>query len=201
MKTLKHFNLKNILSASAIASVLFFASCEKEIIQAPSGINAKGDIQKVSASVQDQQASSLVSNKAPVVIDMIKIDHQAALTHTPDYSVTVKSNGLVIYEGRKYVAVTGQKKWILDSEKFAFLKSLYSDFDKIQDNLSLMADVPMVYTTWSASADTRTIILFDYDLGEPEQLINLRKRTELLLDIDRFIGHLVIEHTGTDNNK
>ncbi|MEO5570661.1 MAG: DUF6438 domain-containing protein [Bacteroidia bacterium] len=201
MKNSSNFSIKNSLTVSLFASALFFlASCEKEVIPAPSGINVNGNTEKATASngasqaeqVQFAAASDAASQSVHKSFDMIVIDHHAARSYGPDYSVTVRGDGYVTFEGRRNVSVLGKKVWKLDEEKFSAIKRIFeaSDFAHIEDNLSLIAGVPIVYTSYAASAYSRQVTLFDYNKTDPAKLIFLRLKAEDILDIYEYVSYM-----------
>ena len=196
MKTLKNIRIQNSIAATVIVSLLFLSSCQKEdLVTTTSGNvttsdNAKHDPQGKRHQVHPAADARFELPEAQSTI-MIKIDHIAGRTHAPDYSVSIKFDGTIIFEGRRNVAYLDTKEWRLASDKFMNVKQLFenSGFNSIENHLSELADVPMVYTTWSASAAQRSKTLFDYNDGYPEGLISLRQKAESILDLGQYIGY------------
>lgn len=201
MKTIKNFNLKNSLSISFAAFALLLASCKKDDL-ATTSANESTKSASAKYAMPGQAKQSTLKNitrdhdpKIKEVFSMITIDHIAARTHAPDYCVTVKSDATVIFEGRRNVALVGTKEWKLNAEQFHALKDMFehSGFNSIEDNLSLLADVPMVSTTWSNSLADFSRTLIDYNQGYPEALISLRNKAEDMLDLSKYVNRQTVE--------
>ncbi|MEO5570660.1 MAG: DUF6438 domain-containing protein [Bacteroidia bacterium] len=203
MKNSSNFNIKNGLTVSLLASALFFfASCEKDVIPAPSGINVSGNTEKATASNSASQAEHFQSDAASQSVhksfDMIVINHIAARTSAPDYIVTVRGDGYVTFEGRRNVSLIGKKVWKLEAPRFTELQNLFieSEFTEIDDTLSLYVNVPIIYTSFTASASSRPVTLFDYNQGYPQALINIRIIAEGILDISQYVAQMDVEAAG-----
>lgn len=206
MKTLKNLRIQNSIAVTVIVSLLFLTSCKKEdLVTTTSGNATATDGVKQAPQAKSNQIHPPAEFRAELPkagqsTVMIKIDHIAARTHAPDYSVSIKFDGTIIFEGRRNVAYVGTKEWQLASDKFMNVKQLFdhSGFNSIEDNLSELADVPMVYTTWCASPAQRATTLFDYNDGYPEGLISLRQKAESILDLWEYINYFEpMKATGT----
>ena len=108
MKT-SNFKIKKVkygfpVLSFAIVSLLFMAGCDKsEEILTPSLRNTNVD------NAADVRAIAPVTRG----FSMIKIDHQAGRTRLPDYSVTINSDGIVQFEGRRNVAKIGKVSFVI----------------------------------------------------------------------------------------
>ena len=186
MKTLKN------ISASFIVLVLFVSSCKKDdLTSTNSGNSSSSDVARQALQNNDQQAAYGTSfQQVAEQTVMMRINHIAARSQFPDYSITIKFDGTIIFEGRRNVAFIGTKEWKLAGDKFMNVKQLFdhSGFNSIEDRLSLLADAPMVATTWCASSVQLPRTLIDYYQGYPEGLISLREKAENILNLVEFVS-------------
>ncbi|MEO5572044.1 MAG: DUF6438 domain-containing protein [Bacteroidia bacterium] len=203
MKTINLNNsIKNSLTVSLISSVLFLASCSKEELSLPvaNASQSAGEARTALAQATEATASSDLQKATSTI--MIRIEHQAARSEAPDYAVTIKFDGTIKFEGRRNVAYIGNREWKLELSKFIAIKNLfaYTNFTSIEDNLPLLADVPMIYTTYCASPADFAKTLFDYDHDYPEGLISLREKAEILLDLNMYIISDARQHISVINS-
>lgn len=188
MKTIKEFSVLATIYSLLIASILFSSGCKKEdLLPSPDAVAYSSEKQASESLVsRTSSASDFAVRKSDI---MIKIDHNAARSLMPDYCVSVKFDGNIIFEGRRNVSYIGKKEWKLDMNKLYAVKKLFeqSGFNMIEDNLSLLADVPMVSTTWCATPSNIPKTLVDYNGDYPEGLISLRQKAEYILDLTMLI--------------
>src|SRR5262249_17494035 len=87
----------------------------------------------------------------------------------PDYKVTIKGDGTVIYEGRRFVRVTGTQTWKIDPAAVAALAAEMQQaghFDLQDSYVATITDNP---TTWtSLTIGGRTKRIKDYVAGPPK---------------------------------
>jgi hypothetical protein len=121
-------------------------------------------------------------------LNVIRIDHFAGRSRLPDYSVTVRSDGLVIYEGRENVRVRGRQTFMMTDITVPVLKEIFDrkGFFHIVPDFVHHADMPYVVTSYQptllrkakSTADNHSI---------PATLVGIRQEVETLLGIDRFV--------------
>jgi hypothetical protein len=203
MKTLK-FNSRNmrdilLVFPLMIYSLFFFASCQKENVITPSKENiamAERKLEPVDNDVVQSDAADVVLSH-PIITKsylMLKIDHRAAMSFNPDYSVSVSSDGNVEFEGRRNVFFIGKKKLKISSNEVQMLKYLFirTEFFSMNEDIPNIIDLPIVYTTYSEqspAADSEKT-LRDDNSGQPLQLFSLRVQAESILNISWLInGH------------
>ncbi len=121
----------------------------------------------------------------------IKIDHYAANTSLPDYSITVNSNGIATYEGRKNVNIKGPRTFKVSLATLNTINYLCMKFFAISQPITASAidgeAHPMVQTTYKG-ADGSNLILRDYNNGQPVWLVTFRNEVEKALDLSRLIN-------------
>jgi hypothetical protein len=203
MKTL-NFNIRNIKNnlvvfSLTIYSLFFFASCQKENVITPSKESiamserqiepAGNDI--IQCHAADVALSQSVATKSYLIL---KIDHRAAMSFTPDYSVSLFSDGRVVYDGRRNVFFIGNKELKTSSDNIQVIKNLFtrSGFFAMTEDIPNMIDLPLVYTTYSEQgpAGDAQKMLRDVDSGYPLPLYSLRVKAESMLNISWLInGH------------
>ncbi len=114
----------------------------------------------VKPSLLSNPQTSLVSERLinPALLKFIfasiKIDHYAAATSLPDYSITVYSNGIATYEGRKNVNIKGSRQFEVSLAALIRINNLSIQFASISQPMSATASQvdaqPMVVTTYRA---------------------------------------------------
>jgi hypothetical protein len=104
MKTFQ--NLKATSLLTFIAAFLFsLTSCQKD------------ELPTVSNSTSEPVDLAMV---VATQYDMIILDHSAGMSDAPDYSVTIKTNGKIIFQGRKNTLLEGE--WAFAASKDQMLK-------------------------------------------------------------------------------
>jgi Domain of unknown function (DUF6438) len=119
---------------------------------------------------------------------VIRIDHFAGRSRLPDYSVTVRSDGLVIYEGRENVRVRGRQTFMMTDITVPVLKEIFDrkGFFHIVPDFVHHADMPYVVTSYQPTVLRKAKSIAD-NLTIPATLIGIREEVETLLGIDRFV--------------
>lgn len=182
MKTLPSFREiltgKSAIVACLFAVVLFASSCQKdELMQpAPSAQDASS-----AKSINPPQASA-------ASYAMVVIDHLPGHGFGPNYKVTLMSDGRATFEGRANVPVLGTKKFNVLKERVAYIKNMFEagHFFQIKDDIILIPDAPTIYTTYNNGEYSKTLV--DMDFGHPQILIQIRRATEGIMQIDRFLA-------------
>ncbi|MFI5220067.1 MAG: DUF6438 domain-containing protein [Bacteroidia bacterium] len=189
MKTLKSKNrtAKNGISLliAAMLPLFILVSCQKTEEPMP-------------VSNEASHSNLRLSNQPEVPFTLIEIDHQALRSHLPDYKVTVQSNGMIIFEGRRNVTVMGKRYFEVPKSTLIILEEIFKEdgFYAIQSHLVLHPDAPYVLTSFRMYRDARLKTLAD-DNSNPESLIRIRSAVEEVLEIQRYV-HLKLP--GASNN-
>ncbi|MEO5572219.1 MAG: DUF6438 domain-containing protein [Bacteroidia bacterium] len=155
------------------SSFILLAGCEKaEMQQLSSEAESKSDLKTVLPP--------------PPAYTMLIIEHNALTSSFPDYDVYLLSDGSVIYRGWSNVAVKGRRDFNVDAATVSYIKSLFesANFFSISPIPHQDGD-PVIYTTFSNRIQTKQ--LFDYDMGMPQLLIQIRKRAEEKLNISQYV--------------
>ena len=123
---------------------------------------------------------------------------------SPDYKVTVYSNGLVSFTGRKNVEFIGHALLKVSEEDMILIKKLIANanFFNMTDKKLNAQDMPATTTTCSmmqqlsidASFSYQTKSLIDYNNGYPRALYTLRTSIENQLPIKELIGKETIKN-------
>ncbi|MBA3786386.1 MAG: hypothetical protein H0X15_12780 [Acidobacteria bacterium] len=150
--------------------------------------------------VQTNAQSLPTSNKIPNDLQ-INLDRSACFGICPDYSLTIESDGKVIFEGRSY---TGTKGKIEDKINRKILEQIISEFEKadffkLNNNYveekdgcgELWTDNP--YETISIKLNGKTKQVTHYFGCEKvsgnvlERIINLGEKIDALVNSDRWV--------------
>jgi len=183
MKTTKSVTAKSKTSivsfALIIVSAFLIASCQKEEEQPTAS----------SANNASEMAKGF-DHPLPVptiAFTSIKINHIAARSLNPDYSITIYANGSGVYEGRRNVHIMGVKHFEMDKRTLEYISDLslrinFFDIRAIDFNIP---DLPIVATTFTNSEGTKT--LADSE-GVPEVLVAFRTKIETALNMSKLVS-------------
>lgn len=180
MKTIRKFREiltgKPALAANLFAGILFLASCQKEDMMQPS-------VQNVVSAKAINPPSAI---HAPYA--MVTIEHLPGHGLGPNYKVTLLSDGSALFEGRQNVPVIGTVKFSIFKERLAYIKNMFeaAHFFSIKDDIYIYPDAPTFLTTYCNGEVSKT--LKDMDTGIPQILIQLRRTTEGIMQVDRFLA-------------
>ncbi|MEP7168454.1 MAG: DUF6438 domain-containing protein [Bacteroidota bacterium] len=176
----KSGHVKNIFLSLAGLFLLFFASCSKD--------------NSLSLSSDQPESGARKAILPGRSYETIKINHEANLTLSPDYSVTINTNGLVTYEGRAYVRVKGKIQFDISREMLKKLDNIFA-LSIIQDaqlvsqarlgNPAIPEHV-IVTTTYFNGKDPAKIWI-DNNTGFPIDVVARRKKVEQLLGISKYV--------------
>ena len=109
----------------------------------------------------------------------------------PDYTLTIKGDGSVTYEGRQFVKIEGIRTTTISEEK---IRQLLSEFQRI-DYFSLndsyeefgATDMPSAITSLTINGKTKTVRHYHGDFTAPEQLTELEDRIDEIVNSDQWI--------------
>lgn len=154
-----------------ITSALMLAGCEKsEQLYPSSGIKSSD--------------AKMIAPYQPIT--MLIIEHYSMRTSLPDYDVLLRSDGKVIFTGRRNVAYQGIIEFKTSAATVSYIKNLFEsgNFFSIQQ-VPIHWDAPFVATRYSNGIRSKTLI--DYNDGMPQMLIQIRKKAEEKLNISKYI--------------
>ena len=164
-------------------AALVLTSCDKEDSVAPVPV-----VTPTSESSGGMVNSSF-NNTSQVMPEnsMIYINHGTCFGQCPSYSVTVYPDGQVTYEGYRFVATIGSKKFRVERE-IAYQLAYYmsnNGFFGLHDTYPVIPDAQRTTTGLSVNGNLKVVV--DYGVNIPAQLIGMRKQVEKTLGIDRYV--------------
>ena len=170
------------LSLGFILLISFFLlnGCQKD--ETPYVNN--GDV----TTTNDMQNARVSKNNNEGPFALLLINHSAARTNLPDYSVTVMSDGAIIFNGRRNTRFIGTHKYSASSSLIDALTRIYvkNRFSEIEE-LPFIFDLPSNSTSFRMDANSEIITRLDYNNPASNKLINLRIKTEELLKISHLV--------------
>jgi Domain of unknown function (DUF6438) len=119
---------------------------------------------------------------------VITLERTVCFGSCPDYTLTIYGNGSLIYEGRNFVAVTGQQTSNISKDHVQELaRAFYAiGYFSLEDEYSAaITDLPT--TTTSIAIDGRYKKIVNY-YGAPEQLIELENMIDDIAGSERWVG-------------
>lgn len=131
---------------------------------------------------------SNASNNQDVVITL---ERTACFGTCPVYSLTIRGDGTVVYEGKDFVKVKGKAETTISQEQ---VEQLVSEFEKV-DYFSLndsytertITDAPTVTTSITIDGKTKTIEHYRGDENAPEALTQLENKIDEIVDSEQWI--------------
>ena len=118
---------------------------------------------------------------------VITLDRTVCFGSCPDYALTIYGNGTVTYDGRNFVAVTGERTGTIAPEDVrGLVKNFYDiDYFSLRDEyIDQVTDLPT--TTTSIRIDGRFKEIVDY-YGAPEALRQLENRIDEIANSDIWV--------------
>ena len=133
-------------------------------------------------------AKSNASNNQDVVITL---ERTACFGTCPVYSLTIRGDGTVAYEGKEFVDVKGEAETTISQDQ---VDQLVSEFEKV-DYFSLndsyiertVTDLPTVITSISIEGKTKEIEHYRGDFSAPEKLTKLEDKIDEIVNSDQWI--------------
>ena len=192
MKTQNISPIKSGLTTLALIIMIAFTfnSCQKDDL---TSMNNEGNQNSSNSSISDAGAKMPSAGMA-----LVKIDHMAAKSMQPDYSVTVTSNGNIVFEGRRNVKFIGRTYLLASDESMLTIKKLIanSNFLNIVVKNEFAMDAPQVTTTCTLKQQPSSEATYAYTVksltdinnGYPKVLYTFRTSIEKQLQIQGLIG-------------
>ncbi|HEX2691137.1 MAG TPA: DUF6438 domain-containing protein [Kofleriaceae bacterium] len=111
----------------------------------------------------------------------------------PVYKVTIFRDGIVDYEGIRFVKTQGHATGHLDAGQLVQLRALFQQNGYLQLASSYqrpdVTDLPSVYTSYSPAPDqTKSIRHYLGDRSAPEALTRVEEGIDRIVNIEQWIG-------------
>ncbi len=122
---------------------------------------------------------------------IITLERTACYGFCPIYSLTIRGNGSVIYEGENFVETVGKAETVISKEKVEQLISEFekSDYDSFKDSYTerTITDAPSVITSITKDGKTKTIEHYHGDFNAPEELTELEDKIDEIVNSEQWI--------------
>jgi hypothetical protein len=134
----------------------------------------------------DSQSSA--SNNKDVVITL---ERTACFGTCPVYSLTIRGDGTVAYEGKDFVEVKGPAETTISQDQIEKLIVEFekADFFSLKDSYAerTITDAPTVITSITVDGKSKTVEHYHGDLSAPEKLTALEDRIDDIVNSDQWI--------------
>jgi hypothetical protein len=130
---------------------------------------------------------------------VITLERYECYGECPVYSVSIRGDGTVIYRGKKFVRVKGERRYKIPKEKVAelvddFYKidyfSLEDEYTKIVGaDGSVMVAVDLPGATTSIAIGGKTKSVYNY-FGGPAALKELERKVDLISESAKFVRRI-----------
>jgi len=121
---------------------------------------------------------------------VIKLERTACFGACPVYSLTIKGNGTVIYEGKDFVQTKGVQETTVGPDVINQLLLAFeeSDYFSLNDSYTRFgkSDMPSVYTSISIGNHTKSVKHYLGDSSAPENLIELENKIDEIVNTDQW---------------
>jgi Domain of unknown function (DUF6438) len=122
----------------------------------------------------------------------------------PIYKVTIFRDGVVEYEGKRFVKTRGQATGHISPEQLTALDQLFQQhgYLALKDSYEEydMTDMPSVYTSYSpAPGQTKSIKHYHGDQSAPEELVEVEAGIDRIIHIEQWIGTRDERHGGHED--
>lgn len=126
---------------------------------------------------------------------LITIERGACFGSCPIYSAQIYADGTVIYKGKDFVKVTGERKYRISTDK---LRELVKAFEQINyfslkdryetdENGRSITDQPTTTTSICLRGQRKQVVDYYY---APKELVDLENEIERIAGLNEFIGPL-----------
>ena len=127
---------------------------------------------------------------------LITLERTECLGSCPVYKLTIHGDGSVVYEGKRFVRVTGTRKTTISHQALADLIQAFSaiDYPDLKDSYSsihnpdgsesIVTDLPTTYT--SLTLNGRRKAVRDY-VGAPKELLELERKIDTIAGSKRWV--------------
>jgi hypothetical protein len=122
---------------------------------------------------------------------VITLERTLCYGSCPAYKLTVRGNGTVTWEGKKFVKTMGKVEGSISPEQF---KQLVSEFDQakyllLNDGYTQISVTDAPYATTSITVDGKTKSVRHYlgDASAPQRLTSLESKIDEIVNSDQWI--------------
>ena len=137
-----------------------------------------------STAVMSAASSAAQQEQGPIAITL---QRTACFGFCPVYSVTIRDDGTVAYEGHEHTKVQGAQTWKIDPSKVRALAKEMQDagyFDLENEYRAMVTDHPTTYT--SLTMGSRTKKVKNYVAGPP-RLKEMEERIDLVAGTQKYV--------------
>ena len=110
----------------------------------------------------------------------------------PIYSVTVRTDGTVEYEGRRFVKLRGHRVGKLDAHQLAALRAAFSEakFLALEDRFACFeaTDNPSAIVTYRSGDKVRTLRHYYGCLSAPKTMETLERKVDEIAGTEKWVG-------------
>ncbi|MCU1278658.1 MAG: hypothetical protein JWM53_2204 [bacterium] len=137
-------------------------------------------------------ADSSVPEKGAVSPVLASLERTACYGRCPIYKVTVLRDGTVLWEGERFVKVTGKATAKVSAAAITDLAKAFAraDFFALQDKYDSydVTDHPSAITVFDDGKRKKTIHHYHGDHSAPKALVELEDRIDTLVGTSKWIG-------------
>jgi membrane dipeptidase len=193
-------DLDNVSTYPALTAELMrrgYSDADLRKILGQNVIRVLREAEKVSKRLQNERGPSVAvlaapaaaaSQSAPVQGPIaITLERSPCFGFCPVYSVTLRDDGSVSYEGKQHVKVTGTQTWKIDPAAVRALAQEMRDegFFELQDEYrSMVTDHPTVFTTLTIGGRTKKVL--DYVAG-PQKLKDFEAKIDEIAGTQKYV--------------
>jgi len=134
-----------------------------------------------------------ISDYEPTDINnvVITLERTACYGTCPVYNLTIHGNGTVVYEGKRFVNITGIRTITISDGEVRQLISEFEtiDYFSLNDNYTqkIATDMPSATTSISVNGKTKTISHYHGDTSAPTVLILLEDKIDEIVNSSQWI--------------
>ncbi|MCC7164869.1 MAG: hypothetical protein IT331_20400 [Anaerolineae bacterium] len=143
------------------------------------------------APVPATKVTDILQSPATLQDVVITLERTMCFGSCPVYLLTIKGDGTVIFDGRKYVKDEGQhittisqedvKALVLEFERINYFSfSNFTDYD--------MTDMPYAITSITINGTTTTVEHYHGDGDAPKELFELERKIDKVSNSTQWIG-------------
>jgi hypothetical protein len=130
--------------------------------------------------------------KDPVVLPeglVIRLERMKCPGACPDYSLVIKGDGRIMYEGRRYVAAKGKRQGKISASQ---VRKLLEEFNRVgffllQDRYNSIVNDGSTTKTSIQAGPARKVVVNCHPSRAPESLYNLEKMIDEVCKSDRWV--------------
>ena len=121
----------------------------------------------------------------------IKLERTACFGACPVYSLTIRGNGSVLYEGKDFVRTKGTREATISADAVNQLLLAFeqADFYALDDSYTRFgkSDMPSAYTSISIGTRTKSVRHYLGDNSAPDKLTELENKIDVVVNSAQWI--------------